>query len=95
MKLSGLIKIEEFKKTHADARGALDTWRYMVESANWHGPQDIKNDYSSASFLADNLIIFNIKGNKYRLVIKVKYKYGNVMIEWVGTHAEYSKKNFT
>jgi mRNA interferase HigB len=54
----------------------------------------VKNRYPSASFLSDNKVIFNIKGNNYRLVIKAKYEKGIVLIEWVGTHAEYSKQNF-
>lgn len=94
MKLVGLLTLEEFKQKHADSRKPLDCWRSEVEKAKWDGPQDIKRSYSSASFLADNIVIFNIKGNKYRLVIKAQYKYGIVMVEWVGTHAEYNKKNF-
>jgi mRNA interferase HigB len=95
MRLVGLLKLEEFKQKHADSRIPLDCWRNEVEKAQWDGPHDIKRSYASASFLADNRVIFNIKGNKYRLVIKAKYQYGIVMIEWVGTHAEYNKKNFT
>lgn len=95
MKLVGLLKLEEFKQAHADLRGPLDSWQKEVEQAQWDGPNDVKRRYSTASFLADNLIIFNIKGNKYRLVVKVKYQNGIVMIEWIGTHAEYNKKNFT
>lgn len=94
MKLVGLLKLEEFKQTHADSRRPLDSWRKEVEDAKWDGPHDIKMRYPSASFLANNLVIFNIKGNKYRLVIKAKYRNGVVMIDWIGTHAEYDKKNF-
>ncbi|MDD2863960.1 MAG: type II toxin-antitoxin system HigB family toxin [Methylococcales bacterium] len=57
-------------------------------------PQDIKNRYSSADFLAENRVIFDIKGNHYRLVVKVRYQGGIVVIEWVGTHAEYDKQDF-
>lgn len=95
MKLVGLLMLEEFKQKHADSRGALDYWQKHVEGVQWDGPHDIKRDYPSASILGDKKIIFNIKGNKYRLVIKVKYQNGLVMIEWIGTHAEYSKRNFT
>lgn len=94
MQLLGLIKLDAFKLSHADSRGALDAWRAEVEQAQWAGPQDVKNRYPSASFLADNRVIFNIKGNSYRLVIKAKYQNGIVLIEWIGTHAEYDKKNF-
>ncbi len=94
MQLLGLTKLDTFKRQHADARGPLDVWRIEVEQALWGGPQDIKERYPSASFLADNRVIFNIKGNTYRLVVKAKYQNGIVLIEWIGTHAEYSKKTF-
>lgn len=94
MQLLGLIKLDAFTKAHADLRGPLDVWRDDVERAKWSGPQDIKLRYPSASFLADNRVIFNIKGNKYRLVVKVRYQNGIVFIEWVGTHAEYDKTDF-
>jgi len=94
MQLLGLIKLDEFKLKHADARGPLDAWRIEAERSQWTGPQDIKNRYPNASFLADNKVIFNIKGNAYRLVIKAKYQNGLVLIEWVGTHAEYDKVEF-
>lgn len=94
MQLLGLIKLDDFQRKHADARGPLDAWRIEVARAQWAGPQDIKSRYPSASFLADNKVIFNIKGNAYRLVIKAKYQNGVVLIEWVGTHAEYDKLKF-
>lgn len=94
MQLLGLIKLDDFRRRHADARGALDAWQIEAECAQWSGPQDIKTRYPSASFLADNRVIFNIKGNSYRLVIKAKYQNGMVLIEWVGTHAEYDKQTF-
>lgn len=95
MKLLGVLMLEDFKQAHADSRRALDSWQSEVKNSQWDGTHDIKTRYPSASFLADNIVIFNIKGNKYRLVIKVKYQHGIVKIEWIGTHAEYNKKNFT
>ena len=94
MQLLGLIKLDEFKRKHADTRGVLDVWRMDVERGQWAGPQDVKNRYPSASFLANNRVIFNIKGNSVRLVVKVKYQNGIVVIEWIGTHAEYDNKDF-
>lgn len=94
MQLLGLPMLDEFKRTHAETRGPLDVWRSEVEKAQWSGPWDVKTRYPSASFLADNRVIFNIKGNSFRLVVKVRYQNGIVLIEWVGTHAEYSKKSF-
>lgn len=94
MQLLGLFKLEDFKRKHADSRGPLDVWRVDVEKARWSGPQDVKNRYPTASFLTDNRVIFNIKGNSFRLVVKAKYQNGIVLVEWVGTHAEYDKKKF-
>lgn len=91
MQLLGLIKLNEFKQKHADTRGALEAWQLEVEAIRWNDTQDIKRRYASASFLGDSRVIFNIKGNSYRLVVKVKYANGIVLIEWVGTHAEYTK----
>jgi mRNA interferase HigB len=94
MQLVGLIKLDAFKKSHADSRGPLDVWQAEVQVAEWTGPQDVKDRYPSASFLADNRVIFNIKGNTYRLVVKTRYQNGIMLIEWIGTHAEYDKQNF-
>ncbi len=94
MQLLGLLTLEEFKRGHADSRGALEAWRAEVEAAQWSGPQDVKDRFPSASFLAENRVIFNIKGNSYRLVVKVRYQNEIVLIEWIGTHAEYEKQDF-
>lgn len=94
MLILGLPVLEEFKKGHANSRGQLDAWQMEVKQESWKTSQDIKQRYPSADFLADNRVIFNIKGNSYRLVVKVRYQNGMVVIEWVGTHAEYSKKKF-
>lgn len=96
MQVLGRDKLEKFSTKHADAKPSLDAWFSEVSSKSclWQTPQDIKQRYASASFLADNRVIFNIKGNSYRLVVKVRYQNGLVVIEWVGTHAEYNKKSF-
>jgi len=94
MRILGLPILESFKKDHADSRGQLDAWQMDVEREDWRTPHDIKRRYRSADFLADNRVIFDIKGNSYRLVVKVQYRNGLVLVEWVGTHAEYSKRKF-
>lgn len=94
MRILGLPILEAFKKDHADSRGQLDAWQVDVERENWKTPHDIKRRYRSADSLADNRVIFDIKGSSYRLVVKVRYQNGLVVVEWVGTHAEYSKKRF-
>ncbi|WP_304956586.1 type II toxin-antitoxin system HigB family toxin [endosymbiont of Lamellibrachia barhami] len=84
----------KFTRKHASAKSALDAWFSETELSEWNTSQDIKDRYCSASFLADNRVIFNIKGNNYRLVVKVRYQKGIVVVEWVGTHADYEKKCF-
>jgi mRNA interferase HigB len=94
MKVLGRDKLAEFSRNHANVKRALDAWFSEAEEAIWSTPQDIKNRYSSADILADNRVIFNIKGNHYRLVVKVKYQNGIAVVEWVGTHAQYDKQRF-
>lgn len=94
MRILGLPLLQRFKQSHADARGPLDAWQDEVERGQWQTSQDIKQRHRSADFLADNRVIFNVKGNRYRLVVQVRYRGGWVVVEWIGTHAEYDKKKF-
>lgn len=94
MKVLGRDKLTDFSKKHANAKKALDIWFDEVSNANWMTPQDIKNRYVSANFLPNNRAIFNIKGNHYRLVVKIRYENGIAVIEWIGTHSEYDKRSF-
>ena len=86
--------IDEFIRKHADARNSINSWLYEVKYADWRSSQDIKDRYAKASFLGNNQVIFNIKGNDYRMVVKVAYHTQTVFIQWIGTHAEYNKKKF-
>lgn len=79
---------------HADAKGPIESWHQEVQNAEWKSPDEIKKRYGSASFLKGNAVIFNIKGNKYRLVVKVAYNSQTILIVWAGTHAEYDKEKF-
>ena len=94
MKVLGKDKIVEFCKKHANVKSALEAWVSEAKSATWKTPQDIKERYRSADFIEGNRVIFNIKGNHYRLVIKVRYQSGIAIVEWVGTHAQYDKQRF-
>jgi mRNA interferase HigB len=78
---------------HADARQPLFAWFAAVEAARWAGPDDIKVHHPSASVLAGNRVVFNIKGNKYRVIVAVKYEFFAVYIRFIGTHAEYDSIN--
>lgn len=70
---------------------ALKAWYYEARYAAWKTPDDIKQRYGSADILPDNRVVFNIKGNNYRLVVKIHYNMGIVYIRFVGTHTEYDK----
>ena len=94
MQVLGKDKLISFYKKHANAKSAIEAWIAEAQSAKWKTPQDIKDRYRSADFLDGNRVIFNIKGNHYRLVVKVRYQNGVAVVEWVGTHAEYDKQRF-
>lgn len=94
MRVIGREKLTKFSKRHANSKPAIDAWVDEAERAEWKRPQDIKNDYGSADFLSDNRVIFNIKGNHYRLLVEVRYRNGIAVVLWVGTHAEYDKQKF-
>ena len=91
MRIHGLGILDDFTRRHAEARDQVKAWLYEVETAEWKGPQDIKERYSNASFLSNNRVVFNIKGNKYRIAVQVSYKHQIVLILMGGTHAEYDR----
>ncbi|MEK9158095.1 MAG: type II toxin-antitoxin system HigB family toxin [Patescibacteria group bacterium] len=91
MKVLHKTKLHHFKQAHPDACSRIDSWLAETEEATWRTPRDIKDRYASASFLKDNHVIFNIKGNKYRIKIRVDYPNGIVLIIAVGTHQEYMR----
>lgn len=92
MLIVGRKKLDEFAGLHADARPWIENWIADTKAARWLTPQDIKSRYASVSFLAANVIIFNVKGRKYRLEVQVAYNTGVVIVRWAGTHAEYTKR---
>jgi mRNA interferase HigB len=79
------------QKRYADAQGPLEAWHDEACAASWKTPQDIKNLYVNASFVGGNRVVFNIGGNKYRLIVEVQYAAGIVWVKFVGTHAQYDK----
>lgn len=83
--------LSEFWKTHSDAEQPLKSWFKEAVASMWSSPADIKDKYNSASFLGNNRVVFNICGNKYRLIVFVKYEFKTVFIRFMGTHADYDK----
>lgn len=82
-----------FYESHPQAKTPLEVWHSDVRKAQWESPDQIKREYSSASFLRDNRVVFNIKGNDYRLIVHIDYKRKIVRVKFIGTHSEYDKIN--
>ncbi len=83
----------EFAKRFTDAKAELDAWFHQTESANWANPAQVKADYGNASILKSGRVVFNICGNKYRLIVKINYIYSVIYVRFVGTHREYDRIN--
>ncbi len=91
MRIAGRDKLDGFMRKHSKARTPLEMWIAMVGRETWKQPQDIKSLYRSADFLSGNRVVFNIGGNNFRLVVVVRYTASLVLIDRIGTHAEYDK----
>lgn len=92
MRVIALRTLRDFWANHergAEARAQLEAWYAEVRAADWAGPHDVKAQYRTASILKDGRVVFNICGNKYRLVVWINYPYRVVYVRFVGTHAEY------
>jgi mRNA interferase HigB len=74
-----------------DAKGQLEAWYYEAKHAQWESPADVKAQYGSASVIGGNRVVFNIAGNKYRLIVRINYNSKTVFVRFVGTHQEYDK----
>jgi mRNA interferase HigB len=81
--------LREFWEVHPDTEQALWAWHRAAKAAKWRAPADVKARFLSASILRDNRVVLNICGNKYRLVVKIRYEFGIVHVRFVGTHVEY------
>jgi mRNA interferase HigB len=83
-----VVKLRGHKDQKA-VESALDAWFYEVEQADWKNPADVRKAYSSASIIGSDRVVFNIKGNDYRLVVAINYHLQIVFIKWLGSHAQY------
>jgi mRNA interferase HigB len=81
--------LREFWENHRNAEQPLRAWFKETKEAEWRTPSDIKAGYPTASILANNRVVFNIKGNEYRLIVAVRYDIGIVFIRFVGKHSDY------
>ncbi len=83
----------QYYERYMQAKTALEVWHADARKAEWKSPDDIKKMYASASFLSDNRVVFNIKGNDFRLVVHIDYRRKIVRVKFIGTHAQYDKIN--
>lgn len=81
--------LREFWDRYTDSEQQLKTWYKEALNANWGSPNDIKKEYARASIIVDNRVVFDICGNKYRLIVKINYERQWVFIRFIGTHKEY------
>lgn len=83
--------IRDFWENHPDSRDYLQTWYETAKDADWRKPVDIKDFYATVSILKNSRVVFNIKGNDYRLVAKINYARQWIFIRFIGTHEEYDQ----
>jgi mRNA interferase HigB len=91
MRIIARRTLREFWEHHPDAEQGLRAWYYDVQTAVWKSPADIKRTYANASILGQDRVVFNVKGNRYRLVAAINYPYQICYIRFVGTHKEYDR----
>ncbi len=89
MRVIAVSHLRTFWENHPDAEQALKSWVDEVKQATWQQPADIKMQYRNASTLKNRRVVFNIKGNDYRLITAVAYRYQAIYVKFIGTHAEY------
>ena len=87
--------LRDFWEEHHDCEQQLLSWYRETENCGWKNLNEIKKDYPSAGILGGNRVVFNIKGNNYRLIIKISFDYQMIWIRFIGTHAEYDKIDAT
>ncbi|MCD8302759.1 MAG: type II toxin-antitoxin system HigB family toxin [Prevotellaceae bacterium] len=93
MRIISHKRLREYYETKGceDSRVALERWYEIAENAEWKSLSDIKVDFRSTDYVGNQHYVFNIRGNRYRLVVVIKFVMGSIYIRWVGTHKEYNK----
>ena len=91
MRIIAKKTLQEYWEKEPGARVALQAWHAEAKNAEWSSPADVKAHYATASILKDGRVVFNIGGNKYRLVVWINYPFFTIYIRFVGTHEEYDE----
>jgi mRNA interferase HigB len=89
MRIISKKTLRDFWEHHPDAKESLKAWYHDAKQAKWTTPNDIRHTYATASIVANNRVVFNIRGNHYRLIVAINYSIGIVYIRFIGTHTEY------
>jgi mRNA interferase HigB len=89
VRIVALSTLRQFWARRPDAEIPLRAWYALASRADWRKPADLKESYRTASFVANNRVVFNVKGNDYRLVVAVHYNRGMMFVRFIGTHREY------
>jgi len=95
MRIISRKRLVEFWEIHPDAEQPPRAWYAETKNANWKTPAEIKAIYRSVSILPHNRVVFNIKGNDYRIVVIMEYTQGKLFIRFIGTHSEYDRIDAT
>jgi mRNA interferase HigB len=95
MRIISKKTLKEFygQSVYIECKSSVEAWHREVLSADWNNSNEIKNQYRSASIIGDNRVVFNIQGNKYRLIVQINYYAKIVYVRFIGTHKEYDKIN--
>ena len=91
MRIISKKPLREFWERHADAATPLDEWHKAVRQEEWNSPVEMLANHPNARIIGNDRAIFNIRGNRYRLVVSVNYQYNIVYIRFIGTHADYDR----
>lgn len=91
MRIISQRALRDFGNANLGAKSALDSWYHEAKSADWQNPADVKEQYRNASIVSNNRVVFNIAGNKFRLVVRIDYQFGIIFIRFVGTHSDYDQ----
>ena len=83
--------LNELARRHPDAKPGLDAWFHEAEDADWANPAQLKEQYAMESILKNGRVVFNVGGNKYRLVVRINYAYRVAYVRFAGTHSEYDQ----
>jgi mRNA interferase HigB len=93
--LDGFVRNRVDPRVQRVVREHLDSWHKLVSGATWSSSAELKRQFGTASVVSSDRVVFNIKGNEFRLVVAVQYRFGVVFVLWVGTHREYDRIDVT